>query len=71
MSHINQQGKDCLKINVQAPDNMAPEQIGKLPVMMWIHSGGFEVGSSAALGSEATALPGIIYQDANIVKRSL
>jgi acetylcholinesterase len=71
ISHIDQQGEDCLNMNVQDPDNMIPEQIGKLAVMMWIHSGGFELGSSAALDSEATALPGIIYPGANIVKRSV
>lgn len=39
--------------------------------MLWIHGGGFELGSSAALGSETTLLPGLIYQGANIVQRSV
>jgi acetylcholinesterase len=40
-----------------------------LPVMLWIHGSGFELGSSAALGSEATLLPGLIYRGAAIVQR--
>lgn len=38
---------------------------------MWIHGGGFELGSAAAIGSETTALPGLSYQGANIVQRSI
>lgn len=38
---------------------------------MWIFGGGFELGSSAALGLETTALEGVIYQGANLVARSV
>jgi carboxylesterase type B len=38
---------------------------------MWIFGGGFELGSSAALGLEATAVEGIIFQGANLVARSV
>jgi len=43
----------------------------KLPVLIWIFGGGFELGSSAALGFEETALPGLLYQGANLVARSV
>lgn len=42
-----------------------------LPIILWIHGGGFELGSSAALGSETTLLQGVIYQGARIVQRSV
>jgi carboxylesterase type B len=38
---------------------------------MWIHGGRFELSSAAAVGSETTALPGVIYQGTNLVKRSV
>lgn len=67
--NITDQSEDCLSINVQVPHGY---QAGdNLPVMMWIYGGGSELGSSAALGSEATALEGDIYQGANIVARSV
>lgn len=66
---ILRQSEDCLNLNVQVPKCTRPG--AKLPVMMWIHGGGFELGSSAALGSEQTALPGMIYQGANLVSRSI
>jgi hypothetical protein len=71
ISHIDQQGEDCLNMNVPRSRQHDPRANREACSMMWIHSGGFELGSSAALGSEATALPGIIYQGANIVKRSV
>lgn len=35
------------------------------------HGGGFDGGSSAAIISETTAFPGVAYQGANIVQRSV
>lgn len=66
---VGNQGEDCLSINVQVPAGVNSTE--GLPVMLFIHGGGFELGSSAALGSELTALPGLIYQGANIVRRSV
>ena len=63
------QGEDCLTINVQIPSGVNSTE--GLPVMMWIFGGGFELGSSASLGSEATAVQGLIYQGAKIVQRSV
>lgn len=58
--NITHQAEDCLNINVQVPKGI--KDTSKLPVLMWIHGGGFELGSSGSVGSEATALPGVIYQ---------
>jgi len=67
--NITDQSEDCLSINVQVPEST---KLGdKLPVLMWIFGGGFELGSSAALGLELTALEGVIYQGANLVARSV
>jgi acetylcholinesterase len=66
---IGNQGEDCLSINVQVPSGF--NSTAGLPVMLFIHGGGFELGSSAALGSETTLLPGLLYQGANIVQRSI
>lgn len=66
---ILDQGEDCLSINVQVPQGV--NDTSKLPVMFWIHGGGFELGSSAALGGETTAVQGLIYQGGNIVSRSV
>lgn len=60
LPNITHQAEDCLNINVQVPKGI--KDTSKLPVLMWIHGGGFELGSSASLGSETTALPGLIYQ---------
>jgi acetylcholinesterase len=68
-SPIGNQGEDCLSINVQIPAGV--NSTAGLPVMLWIHGGGFELGSSAALGSEFTLLPGLIYQGATLVQRSV
>jgi len=37
------QSEDCLTLNVWTP----AERTGKLPVMVWIHGGGFTIGASA------------------------
>lgn len=66
---ILNQGEDCLTINVQMPANVTLTD--KLPVLMWIFGGGFQLGSSAALGAELTAVQGLIYQGARIVQRSM
>lgn len=68
---LAQQSEDCLSVNVQIPKGMNMSSAAKLPVIFWIHGGGFELGASSALGSETTALPGLIYQGANIVSRSV
>ncbi|KAH0593279.1 hypothetical protein MHUMG1_09001 [Metarhizium humberi] len=65
---ILKQDEDCLYINIQRPQN---ESLEGLPVLAWIHGGGFELGSSSAVGLETTAVTGIFYQGANIVKRSI
>jgi len=36
--------EDCLTLNIWAPANAAP---GKLPVMVWIHGGGYTAGSAS------------------------
>jgi carboxylesterase type B len=57
---VLRQDEDCLSINVQIPQGI--NDTANLPVLMWIHGGGFELGSSGSLGSETTALQGVIYQ---------
>lgn len=41
-------GEDCLRLNVWTP---AAEERGKRPVMVWLHGGGYEAGSSQELPS--------------------
>ena len=50
---VDNQAEECLTINVQLPSGINFTE--GLPVMLWIHGGGFEFGSSAALGAETTA----------------
>lgn len=69
LAPIENQGEDCLSINVQIPQGINSTE--GLPVMLWIHGGGFELGSSAALGAETTLLPGLLYQGATLVQRSV
>lgn len=66
---ISNQAEDCLSINVQMPSGI--KSTAGLPIMMWIFGGGFQLGSSAALGAELTAVQGLIYQGARIVQRSV
>lgn len=48
---VYQQSEDCLSINIQRPKD---QSLTDLPVLLWIHGGGFEVGASAALGVDGT-----------------
>lgn len=51
---ISNQGEDCLTINVQIPKGI--NSTAGLPVVNWIFGGGYELGSSASLGLELTAV---------------
>ena len=44
--------EDCLYLNVWAPADAAPG--AKLPVMVWIYGGGFQIGSSATILFDGT-----------------
>ena len=56
------QHEQCLNLNVYSPDKM-----GKLPVMVWIHGGGFQVGSGSLPAYEGKKLA----QSAKVVVVSL
>ena len=47
------QSEDCLYLNVWAPAGAAA---GSLPVMIWVHGGGFERGSGSDLASDGAAM---------------
>jgi para-nitrobenzyl esterase len=47
------QSEDCLTLNVWTAAQLADEQ---RPVMVWIHGGGFEFGSSSLPGTDGTRL---------------
>lgn len=47
------QSEDCLSLNVWAPAGAAP---GSLPVMVWVHGGGFVGGSGSDLRSDGALL---------------
>jgi para-nitrobenzyl esterase len=46
-------GEDCLTINVMAPEGKGPAE--RLPVMVWIHAGGYSVGSSRTFSGRGGA----------------
>ncbi|KAM9376088.1 cocaine esterase-like [Pholidichthys leucotaenia] len=53
--------EDCLYLNIYTPANRAHD--AKLPVMVWIHGGGFIIGSASMYDGSALAA----YQDAVVV----
>ncbi|XP_062245408.1 fatty acyl-CoA hydrolase precursor, medium chain-like [Platichthys flesus] len=53
--------EDCLYLNIYTPANRAPD--AKLPVMVWIHGGGFTMGSASIYDGSALAA----YQDVVVV----
>jgi para-nitrobenzyl esterase len=58
------QSEDCLGLNVWTPARSAA---AKLPVMVWIHGGGFQIGASAqsAYDGEALAAQGVVLVSIN------
>jgi para-nitrobenzyl esterase len=52
--------EDCLYLNIWAPEQRSDE---KLPVIVWIHGGGFSIGSPsmANYGGENLAHKGVVY----------
>jgi len=58
------QNEDCLALNVWTPAHSASE---KLPVMVWIHGGGFIIGASSqtAYDGEALASQGVVVVSIN------
>jgi len=52
------QDEDCLYLNIWAPLSTLGKGETKLPVMVWIHGGGFTTGSGADLFYNGTALAG-------------
>ncbi|SPE31854.1 Fumonisin B1 esterase [Candidatus Sulfopaludibacter sp. SbA3] len=57
--NLGAQSEDCLKLNVWTPARSAGE---KLPVMVWIHGGSFQVGASSqsVYDGEALAAQGVV-----------
>ncbi|XP_028264405.1 fatty acyl-CoA hydrolase precursor, medium chain [Parambassis ranga] len=53
--------EDCLYLNIYTPANRTPD--AKLPVMVWIHGGGFVLGSASCYDGSALAA----YQDVVVV----
>ncbi len=47
------QSEDCLTLNIWAPAHATP---GSLPVMVWVHGGGFVGGSGSDLRSDGAAM---------------
>jgi para-nitrobenzyl esterase len=58
------QSEDCLRLNVWTPARSAAD---KLPVMVWIHGGGFIIGASSqpAYDGEALAAQGVVLVTIN------
>ncbi len=40
-------GEDCLSINIIRPAGVSADSYSKLPVLLWIHGGSYQIGSSA------------------------
>jgi len=55
--------EDCLYLNLWLPANIEPD--AKLPVMVWIHGGGFTGGSGTGLSGDAFAKQGVILMTFN------
>jgi para-nitrobenzyl esterase len=57
--HLGAQSEDCLKLNIWTPARSAGD---KLPVMVWIHGGSFQVGASSqsVYDGEALAAQGVV-----------
>jgi para-nitrobenzyl esterase len=58
------QSEDCLGLNVWTPAHSATE---RLPVMVWIHGGGFQIGASSqtVYDGEALAAQGVVLVSIN------
>ncbi|KAF2756378.1 carotenoid ester lipase [Pseudovirgaria hyperparasitica] len=68
---LSPQSEDCLLINIQVPENTRPD--AKLPIIMWIHGGGFEIGAPYAALGETLAAPGLAvnYRPAGLVQTAV
>ncbi|KAI1846889.1 hypothetical protein JX266_007110 [Neoarthrinium moseri] len=62
------QDEDCLSINIQAPSGTSAG--ANLPVLFWIHGGGFSTGASA-ISSNTTSLSDAVYQGGKLVNFSV
>jgi len=56
------QSEDCLYLNIWTPANSTSD---KLPVMFWIHGGGFTVGGTAIYDGENLARKGVVLVTIN------
>ncbi|KAM4734559.1 pyrethroid hydrolase Ces2e-like isoform 1-T1 [Anableps anableps] len=61
ISEVPELSEDCLYLNIYTPANRAAD--AKLPVMVWIHGGGFVAGSASTYDGSALAA----YQDVVVV----
>ncbi|XP_060932023.1 fatty acyl-CoA hydrolase precursor, medium chain-like [Limanda limanda] len=61
VAHVPDISEDCLYLNIYTPANRS--QDAKLPVMVWIHGGGFVLGSASTYDGSALAA----YQDVVVV----
>lgn len=49
-------GEDCLYLNVYAPSLVTTSNANSLPVLLWVHGGGYETGSANEMDSSAANL---------------
>uniref|UniRef100_A0A3Q3KBY0 Carboxylic ester hydrolase n=1 Tax=Monopterus albus TaxID=43700 RepID=A0A3Q3KBY0_MONAL len=61
LAHIPDISEDCLYLNIYTPTSRAHD--AKLPVMVWIHGGGFTMGSASMYDGSALAA----YQEVVVV----